>query len=65
MVLLPPKTNLGVVLIFSSNNERHRMGTAKFIGGYDGGRARQPLQSVKKCCREPRRSPSSRVAQCS
>jgi hypothetical protein len=47
MVLLPPETNLGVVLILISNNEQHGLGTAEFIGGYDGGRDDRPLPSIK------------------
>ncbi len=47
MLLLPHETNLDVVLILSSNNERHRMSTTKSIGGYDGGRSGQSLVSIK------------------
>ena len=47
MVLLPPETNVGVALILGSNNERHGMGTAKSIGGYDSGRAGRPLLLIK------------------
>ncbi len=47
MLLLPHETNLGVVLILSSNNERHGMGATESIGGYDGGRSGRSLASIK------------------
>ncbi len=36
-------------------NERHGMGTAKSIGGYEGGRSGQSTASIKKRCKEPNR----------